>query len=340
MFIDEEEEEEHERQIQLVEQQKPKFLPPLPPKHTFRFTPVMNKRTRDQYKIQLEKTRQRRQIEDSLTRLHEAELGQVRELERAMLENHTLDSEQLIKTKKKTIVQKTDILLNLEKKSAASTVQKKPKEETEEEEEVEESVADSTAVIVNPYLQIEKQRVSLAVQRNVTNSTTSVLNVTRLTNLLSQQPRKGTSLKKPFISVITRDDSAEVQSTNIMKSGAIASGQPGGSVNTIGGSEEEDSDMITPKKKSTNVSSASSIDSSLSTIKQVDTSLMLPPPRVNPPPQFAPSQSMSLLTSISNLPPMVQSSPQPPQPSMDEEEDEFEEVGVDFEEPNSKKLKL
>nr|CAG4709794.1 unnamed protein product [Naegleria fowleri] len=310
IMFDEEEEEEHERQIQLIEQQKPKFLPSLPPKHTFRFTPIMNKRTRDQYKIQLEKTRQRRHIEESLTRLHEAELIQMHdylEQQQKELQNiidHTLiphDQTALIKTKKKTIVQKNDVLLHLDKKPAAllsGQRRKKPEDEQampnqgdEEKGELEDITQDETATtVVNPYLQIEKQRVSLAVQRNVTQSTTNPVNVSRLTTILST-PKKSHTTKKPFISIITRDDSAEVLATKSLKSGAIA--------NQLASNDDDldiSSEVIpTKQKKSLGVIEPSSIRISTSSN---DSSLM--PPPSNPISQFAPSQSLNLSSSANN----------------------------------------
>ncbi|EFC45001.1 TAF3 RNA polymerase II [Naegleria gruberi] len=363
LFIDEEEEEEHERQIKLIEQQKPTFLPALPPKHTFRFTPIMNKRTRDQYRIQLEKTRQRRHIEESLTRLHEAELKQVRdllELNEVNGENASQQLEQLIKTKKKTIVQKNDVLLHLEKKPTTNVLTQKKKEEqaiqqsiTEDDEEPVEEVAveDNIQTIVNPYLQIEKQRVSLAVQRNVTNSSSNPHNVTRLTNILTT-PKKSTTIKKPFISLITRDDSAEVQANNLMKSGAIANTTQ--TLSTISNDDGYiDNAQITPKQKKNSIMETSiggSINRSASSSVLNDSTLMPPPSSL--PPQFAPPTFLSSLMGsntavnneviepiISNNQPMLNigSSIAPP-PSSDFEEDEFEEVEID--EPNSKKLKF
>ncbi|KAG2377628.1 hypothetical protein C9374_009144 [Naegleria lovaniensis] len=377
IMFDEEEEEEHERQIQLIEQQKPKFLPSLPPKHTFRFTPIMNKRTRDQYKIQLEKTRQRRHIEESLTRLHEAELIQVHDyLEQQQKElqhvDHAIiphDQTALIKTKKKTIVQKNDVLLHLDKKPASLAGQRKKKPEDEqampnqaeeEEGEMEDITQDETATtVVNPYLQIEKQRVSLAVQRNVTQSTTNPINVSRLTSILST-PKKSHTTKKPFISMITRDDSAEVQASKLLKSGAIAN-------QLASTSNDEDLDISsevipTKQKKSLGVIEPASIRASTN-----DSSLM--PPPSNPISQFAPSQmnlsssttnptssagnSFQLSSSFGTIEPISQPPSSTSVPSSSDignsssstnnvansgDDDEFEEVEAG--EPNSKKFKF
>ncbi|KAL9643901.1 hypothetical protein ABK040_013311 [Willaertia magna] len=249
-----EEDEEQELFLKEFEMIKPKFLPNFPPKHTFRFTPVMNKKLNNLHKIQLEKTRQRRQIEDSLNRLHEAELlntsttalvgnggtgtainnntsnstalalastsdtlgvvGSGANKEEGNIANSTITAgvtssnnttKEVMKTKKRTIVQKNDIhLINLEKQMMMN------KEIPEEER-------------INPYLQIEKQRVSLAVQRNV-HANQHQLTMAGISNgskkkdvtannkdLGSNGAANGGLLKKPFISIITRDDSTETQ---------------------------------------------------------------------------------------------------------------------------------
>jgi hypothetical protein len=48
----------------------PKFLPPFPPEHTFIFTTVIGKGKKEEKELQKMKTKQRHQIESSLTRLH------------------------------------------------------------------------------------------------------------------------------------------------------------------------------------------------------------------------------------------------------------------------------
>ncbi|KAL0484299.1 TAF8 [Acrasis kona] len=52
----------------------PPFLPPFPPQHTFSFTSVHVDRNKDAYTLQQIKTKQRRQVESSLTRIHNSEL--------------------------------------------------------------------------------------------------------------------------------------------------------------------------------------------------------------------------------------------------------------------------
>jgi hypothetical protein len=63
-----------QKQEELEAFKPPAFLPPFPPQHTFSFTPVLSDRPKDAYTIQQLKTKQRRQIESSLTRIHNAEL--------------------------------------------------------------------------------------------------------------------------------------------------------------------------------------------------------------------------------------------------------------------------
>lgn len=55
-------------------QKIPSFLPPFPPKHTYTYTPMFNERTKDQSSLQKMKTKQKRQLESSLTKLHMKEL--------------------------------------------------------------------------------------------------------------------------------------------------------------------------------------------------------------------------------------------------------------------------
>lgn len=55
-------------------QKIPSFLPPFPPKHTYTYSPMFNERTKDQNSLQKMKTKQKRQLESSLTKLHVKEL--------------------------------------------------------------------------------------------------------------------------------------------------------------------------------------------------------------------------------------------------------------------------
>jgi hypothetical protein len=63
-----------QKQAELEAFKPPPFLPPFPPQHTFSFTPVLSDKPKDAYSIQHMKTKQRRQIESSLTRIHNSEL--------------------------------------------------------------------------------------------------------------------------------------------------------------------------------------------------------------------------------------------------------------------------
>lgn len=63
-----------QKQAELEAFKPPPFLPPFPPQHTFSFTPILHDRTKDAYTLQQLKTKQRRQVESSLTRIHNSEL--------------------------------------------------------------------------------------------------------------------------------------------------------------------------------------------------------------------------------------------------------------------------
>lgn len=51
------------------------YLPPLPPRHTFTFTPVYNKKQENSLTLQQVRTRHKRMVQASLTKIHEADLS-------------------------------------------------------------------------------------------------------------------------------------------------------------------------------------------------------------------------------------------------------------------------
>eukprot|EP01080_Neovahlkampfia_damariscottae_P005166 gene5166-8772_t len=57
----------------------PNFCPPLPPKYSYSFSPIFNETIKDQLTLQKMKTKQKRQIETSLTKIHGIELSKRKE---------------------------------------------------------------------------------------------------------------------------------------------------------------------------------------------------------------------------------------------------------------------
>jgi histone H3/H4 len=109
------------------------FLPPLPPKHTFSFTPVYNRKADNSLTLQQVRTKQIRMVQTSLTRIHTADLN-------LNPENGDNAPEQ-----------STALLYNM----IPDLTERPPEAKNEEEDRIH---TQKTGKVVNPYLVVVKQR--------------------------------------------------------------------------------------------------------------------------------------------------------------------------------------
>lgn len=113
-----------------------KFLPPLPPKHTYSFTPVYNRnKAENSLTLQQIRTKHRRMVQTSLTRIHTADLS--------LNPENAADSSAPEQT--------STILYNM----IPELTEEPPQPKTEDEDRVR---TQKTGKIVNPYLVVAKQR--------------------------------------------------------------------------------------------------------------------------------------------------------------------------------------
>lgn len=176
------------------------FLPPFPPKHTYSFTPLYNERLKDQFQLQKMKTKERRQIESSLTRIHSAELLK----QSQQMQDKDLNAEAAVTASLfKNVDEEWEQVQNMSDASVPLVAQP-PNIVTEQQR-------DKKKKVINPYLLVVKpanptnvvtQDTLVSLSDAQQNSTT--LNASRN----SKQANKSMSLKRPYVLMSTSNAEA------------------------------------------------------------------------------------------------------------------------------------